>query len=116
MRDREVAEECAVLGRNNSQVRIVPFVGCEQRVRYGVGGITGQGGWRIQVFYRRLGGRQYWSVRQGIWRLTPLYLLDHLERVASDDEAISAILEATLLLPTGIEFDTVADMVGQREI
>jgi hypothetical protein len=39
-----------------------------------------------------------------------------LERVASDDEAISAILEATLLLPTGIEFDTVADMVGQREV
>lgn len=42
--------------------------------------------------------------------LTPLYRLAYFEVAGFEEEAISAILEATLLLPTGMESGTVVDM------
>ena len=46
--------------------------------------------------------------------LTPLYLLAHFEGVGFGDEAISAILLATSLEPTGTAFDIVVDIIVVR--
>ncbi len=43
--------------------------------------------------------------------LTPLYRLAYFESVALGDEAISAIWEAMLLLPTGMALGMAVDII-----
>lgn len=51
MWDREVSKESAGAGRYNSEVRVISLEGCEESVRYRIGGIAGERGGGVEVFY-----------------------------------------------------------------
>lgn len=58
MRDGDVAEEGARVGGDDGQVRVLALKGAEEGDGDGVGGIEGESGGRVDVFYCGLEGKK----------------------------------------------------------
>ena len=80
-------------------------------MRDGVVGTARESGRGIKVFDCGLRSRSVPFLRFVELVRTPLYRFAHFERPGLGDEAMSAILAATSLLPTGIAFAMVVDIV-----
>ena len=95
-------------------MRVVALEGAEERGGDGVGGVAGEGGGWVEVFYCGLGVGVSGRVRGGGERgRTPRYLLARLERADLGDAVCSAILDAVVLSSSNLAF--VVDFVGADE-